>query len=49
MIYERFEMCFGFEGATDFVSTIGDAEHTIYKTVYFIIMSRGHFKKLVEK
>jgi hypothetical protein len=37
-------MCFAFEGATD----IGDAGHT-YKTVYFIIMSRRHFKKLVEK
>ena len=26
---------------------IGDAEHT-YKTIYFILMSRVHFKKLVD-
>jgi hypothetical protein len=44
MIYERFKMCFAFEETTD---RIGDAEHT-YKTVYFI-MSRGRFKKLVDK
>jgi hypothetical protein len=40
MIYERFKMCFAFEGVTDFVSVM----LIIHKTVYFVIMSRGHFK-----
>ena len=39
-------MCFDFERATDF--RIGDGEHTS-TTVYFIIMSRGHFKELDDK
>ena len=45
MIYERFKMCFAFGGATNFISV----RLKTYKTFYFIIMSRGHFKKLVDK
>ena len=41
-MHEQFKMCFPFEGATDFVSVTQNIH--IYKTVYFIIMSRGHLK-----
>ena len=39
-------MCFAFEETTDFVSVMLNIHD---KTVYFIIMSRGRFKKLVDK
>jgi hypothetical protein len=47
MIYERFKMCFAFEGATDLVSVMLNIHIKLFTLL--AIMSRGHLKKLVDK